>query len=109
LQTGRADRCAEAELFETEPVVPEIVVGDDPGGTHLRIELEAEILTERGVAVHTHPGREEESVPEADLLLDEEPRVDHLRLGLADRVDRGAAADRLQPRRREVTNAHRLR
>src|SRR5690606_21955625 len=41
------------------------------GAAQLRIDLEAVVLTEGGVAVHAEAGREEQAVPKADLLLRE--------------------------------------
>src|SRR5690606_32525330 len=41
------------------------------GAAQLRVDLEAVVLAEGGVAVHAEAGREEQAIPEADLLLRE--------------------------------------
>src|SRR5690606_27495914 len=50
---------------------PAVTRLDHEGRAELRVELEAEVVAERGVAIRAQAGGQEEAVAEPDLLLDE--------------------------------------
>src|SRR5690606_6857439 len=80
---------------------PEALVAHHPGARHLRVDLQAEALAERAVAVHAQAGGDEVLVRDVEHVLQEEAGVPDLLPALAGTLER-ARADRGVDRAGEV-------